>query len=956
MEAKFDQSLHEKLCAYVLGDCEGADRAEVERELLRSPELRAEKERLERTIGAVRGALEPAETLNPVAHAALERAVRPAKIVQFPWLRMAAGIGAIGLGWWVLQGPTRDRNAFDQQVAKLSESRENALELRQDAPAASKPDERARLAAAASPKEQPHQEGQLDPVGFRDEIVGKLEKGKTIEPEGAPASASAGVADGNALIAGVPARIAAEPPADTLVFDSAKRWREVSKSGDAKDPTLAGLERGEAQVVFEIGAAPLPMPVQGAQPDALTARAITVSQSAGASGPSTAGPTPGGGGGGGVGPATGGPGVRSGTPLHGAPSLSLSTVQAPGSKEVDGYRGPGDTLPPSSPGLTAPPGEKDARLVAARLAGEDKFEAVSHLGYASDDRDEEVRRQAKNWHQMTPHEQNQYLDWRCGTIVTECTPRPYERPRDMFFRFYGDNPFEVAALDKLSTFSIDVDTASYALARRYLNEGKVPEKAQVRTEEFVNYFRPDISAPVRSTFAVHTDLTPSRFSVDAARQMLRVVVRAKDVDKLERQPLRLTFVVDVSGSMKEQNRLETVKHALRLLVAQLEPRDSIALVKFSNDASLVLPMTPVLDRAAIENVIAPLVPEGSTNSNAGLQLGYAQALTDLDVGAINRVVFLSDGVANVGETDAARIIEGVKSIREKGIFLNTVGVGMNNHNDTLLEQLANKGDGMCNYVDSPKEIQRALVDRFTGAFQPIARDVKIQVEFDADQVMRYRLLGYENRAIADADFRNDAVDAGEIGAGHQVTALYEIEPTGRTSEKPMATVRVRWKPIVNAGAKPESDSATEAAFDVSAKSYQAYESSPAGHRRALIVAQFAEILRRSIHARGDSLDDLIRGADLLQKQMPGDADFAEFTALLLRSKELVLRTLPACDDLCRTIDLLRTNRYLGATAHEMGRDARTLEEIERTTRDLELRLRELLRQQADKTESGLKVR
>jgi len=570
------------------------------------------------------------------------------------------------------------------------------------------------------------------------------------------------------------------------------------------------------------------------------------------------------------------------------------------------------------------------------------------LGYSGgEDRDEEARRQSENWHQMTPHEQGQYIDWRCGTIVTECMPRPNERPRDMFFRFYGDNPFEVAALDKLSTFSIDVDTASYALARRYLNEGKVPEKAQVRTEEFVNYFRPDISAPVRSTFAVHTDLTPSRFSADAARQMLRVVVRAKDVDKNERQPLRLTFVVDVSGSMKEQNRLETVKHALRLLVAQLEPRDSIALVKFSTDASLVLPMTPVFDRAAIENVIAPLVPEGSTNSNAGLQLGYAQALAGLDPASINRVVFLSDGVANVGETDAARIIEGVQSIREKGIFLNTVGVGMNNHNDALLEQLADKGDGMCNYVDSPKEIQRALVDRFTGAFQPIARDVKIQVEFDADQVMRYRLLGYENRAIADADFRNDAVDAGEIGAGHQVTALYEIEPTGRASEKPMATVRVRWKPILNAGAKPESDSATEAAFDVSAKSYQAYESAPTGHRRALIVAQFAEILRRSIHARGDSLDELIRDADLLQKQMPDDKDFAEFTALLLRSKELVLRTLPACDDLCRTIDLLRTNRYLGATAHEMGRDARTLEEIERTTRELEVRLRELLRQQAE---------
>jgi Ca-activated chloride channel family protein len=382
-----------------------------------------------------------------------------------------------------------------------------------------------------------------------------------------------------------------------------------------------------------------------------------------------------------------------------------------------------------------------------------------------------------------------------------------------------------------------------------------------------------------------------------------------------------------------------------MLVAQLDARDSIALVTFSNDGALRLAMTPVTDRAAIEAAIAPLVPDGSTNSNAGLQLGYAQALAGLDREAVNRVVFLSDGVANVGETDAQKITDGVKGIREKGIYLNTIGVGMNNHNDALLEQLADLGDGVCNYVDGPQEIQRALVERFTGAFQPVAKDVKIQVEFDPSQVLRYRLLGYENRAIADADFRNDAVDAGEVGAGHQVTALYEIEPTGVASNAPMATVRVRWKQIRPAGESGVQE-ATEAAFGVRAASYTAYEAAPIGHRRALIVAQFAEILRRSIHARGDSLDDLIREATNLQAQIPNDAEFAEFTALLVRTKELVLRALPACDEMCQTVDALRSNAYLGAVFQETGRDATALAQVEAERQKLEARLRELLIRQA----------
>jgi len=427
-------------------------------------------------------------------------------------------------------------------------------------------------------------------------------------------------------------------------------------------------------------------------------------------------------------------------------------------------------------------------------------------------------------------------------------------------------------------------------------------------------------------------------------------VRGKDLSKVERKPMNLTFVVDVSGSMREQDRLEMVKHAIRLLVTQLDQYDKIAIVKFSTDAQRVLGLTPVSDRAAIESAIMPLTPEGSTNSNAGLELGYGVALGGLDPNATNRVVFLSDGVANVGETDPNKIAERVKPMREKGIYLNTIGVGMNNHNDVLLEQLADKADGMCTYIDTPDEAKKQLVDNFSGAFQPIARDVKIQVEFDPAQVLRYRLLGYENRAIADADFRNDKVDAGELGAGHQVTALYEIErQSNATSDKPLATVRLRWKEPRNFGTNPEQDVATEISQTVSAGQAKTFEAAGQGYRKAVLAAQFAEILRRSVHARGDSLDDLLNESLKLQKEIPDDADFREFVLLVSKSKDAILRTMPACDELCQAIDQVREFEYRRQQLASLQRDLdqATLDALRRQNDDLEVRLRDLVRRRLE---------
>jgi Ca-activated chloride channel family protein len=303
-------------------------------------------------------------------------------------------------------------------------------------------------------------------------------------------------------------------------------------------------------------------------------------------------------------------------------------------------------------------------------------------------------------------------------------------------------------------------------------------------------------------------------------------------------------------------------------------------------------------------------------------------------------VLLSDGVANIGQTDQDRVNAEVRRQREAGIYLNTVGVGMGNHNDVFLEQLANKGDGLCNYVDSEIEARRALVENFTGAFTPIARDVKVQVEFDPNQVYRYRQLGYENRAIADKDFRNDAIDAGEVGAGHQVTALYEIERTGGTSESPLATVRLRWKAPRNVNAPNANEEADEVSQPVLASQQTGFEGAGVGYRRAVVVAQFAEFLRRSVHARGESLDELIAEADKLAKET-GDPETTELALLLHKSKHLILNAIPSCDDLCQAIDSVRRNSLLRCPAELLAQEsnARILEDLEAENHKLVERIR-----------------
>ena len=542
----------------------------------------------------------------------------------------------------------------------------------------------------------------------------------------------------------------------------------------------------------------------------------------------------------------------------------------------------------------------------------------------------------------------------CDEIIRFCRVLPHETPSAMFFRCWGDNPFELAQLDPLSTFSADVDTASYTLARNYLSRGHMPTKAQIRTEEFVNYFDSGVPAPHEGVFALDLEMAPSRFGANQ-EWMLRVVLRGKEVDKAERQNLALTFVVDTSGSMKQENRMELVKHALRLLVGELGPADSIAIVAFSNEARQILPMTSASAKGLIETAIYGLQPDGSTNADAGLRMGYEIAGGALTPGSSNRVVLLSDGVANVGNVDQASILASVEHQRSKGIYLNTVGVGMGNHNDALLEQLADKGDGICNYIDTQKEAYRALVENFTGAFQPIARDVKIQVEFNPAEVQSYRLLGYENRTVADKDFRNDAVDAGEIGAGHQVTALYEIvRNPSASNDGPLATARVRFKPpfaIDRAQTGIEAQDAAEKAEEIEKsiafnQVQTAFAGTTPGYQKAVLVAQLAEFLRRSVHARADAFDALVNESVRLDREV-SDEEFTEFCRMVAQNRDLIVRHLPAQDEIAQAIDELTRHNYLKGQLEQLQKELENvtdevLEQMKNENQELENRIRELI--------------
>jgi Ca-activated chloride channel family protein len=428
--------------------------------------------------------------------------------------------------------------------------------------------------------------------------------------------------------------------------------------------------------------------------------------------------------------------------------------------------------------------------------------------------------------------------------------------------------------DEVSTFGLDIDTASYTMARQAVDAGVWPNAASVRVEEWVNAFEQGYERPTDGTFAIAVDGGPTPFTGEDER-LLRVGIAARDVRDQARDDAALTFVIDTSGSMEQQGRLELVKDALRVLVGELRPDDTIAIVTFGSDARVILEPTSAAESWEILDEIDRLRPDGSTNLEAGLRLGYELARESLTENGIDRVILASDGVANVGLTDPEGILERIREDAAAGIELVSIGVGMGDYNDVLLEQLSNEGDGFYAYVNDVAEAERLFIEDLTGSLQAIALDARAQVEFDGDAVASYRLLGYENRAIDDDDFTDDSVDAGAIGAGHEVTALYALRlQHGVAEDDRLAVVRLRWT-------DPERDEPFEVATPVRLREVSTSFRQTSPHLRFdALVAATAEILRGSSSAPRIGFDELADLASELEEDLPATDQVHDFLILL----------------------------------------------------------------------------
>ncbi|MCC7075117.1 MAG: von Willebrand factor type A domain-containing protein [Deltaproteobacteria bacterium] len=417
----------------------------------------------------------------------------------------------------------------------------------------------------------------------------------------------------------------------------------------------------------------------------------------------------------------------------------------------------------------------------------------------------------------------------------------------------GVNPLIDAKDDRLSTFAIDVDTGSWTLAKRFLQGGSLPNANAVRVEEWVNAF--SYSYPAEGAlhpFTIHLEGAP----LAKQSMVLRVGIQGKEIEKREREPAHLTFLVDVSGSMSGSDRLPLAKRALGLLIDELNAKDSVSLVTYAGSTRVVLPATRVTKdgRETIRRALNDLRNGGGTAMGSGMELAYQEATKALGDKGNSRVIVLSDGDANIGRTGHAAILQSIKGYVSEGVTLSTVGFGTGNYRDHLMEQLADAGNGNYSYVGSMDDAKKIFVDKLTGTLQVIAKDTKIQVEMNPEVVASYRLIGYENRDVADRDFRNDKVDAGEIGAGHTVTALYEVVLKDDEPKGDIATVRVRYK-------QPKGTRGIETAtnFTAGALRHDVRELSADG-RFATGIGLVAEALRHSPHMDrlGLSVGDALR--------------------------------------------------------------------------------------------------
>lgn len=435
-----------------------------------------------------------------------------------------------------------------------------------------------------------------------------------------------------------------------------------------------------------------------------------------------------------------------------------------------------------------------------------------------------------------------------------------------------DSPF--------STFSIDVDTASYTKARQYLLEvHQLPQASAIRIEEWINYFPYQYEGP-SGDVPFGSALAMSECPWNPNHQLVRIALQAKKIDTQKRPVSNLVFLLDVSGSMNEPNKLPLVKESMRLLIDQLTENDRVSIVVYAGAAGLVLPSTTGDKKAVISEALDRLSAGGSTNGAQGIQLAYQIAREHFIPGATNRIILCTDGDFNVGVTSDAALIDLVEENAKSKVFLTVLGFGMGNTNDSMMEQITNRGNGLYGFVDSELEARRMMVEQLAGSLITVAKDVKIQVEFNPLQVSGYRLIGYENRMLATQDFSNDKKDAGEIGAGHCVTALYEIIPAGKpvesipTVDKPryqvlgtlseaaqsneLLIVKLRYK-------QPEADVSSLLEFPLQ-KTEGKIQSADTDFQWAAAIAQFGMLLRDSKFKGNTTWDGLLEVATSLAQE------------------------------------------------------------------------------------------
>lgn len=459
-----------------------------------------------------------------------------------------------------------------------------------------------------------------------------------------------------------------------------------------------------------------------------------------------------------------------------------------------------------------------------------------------------------------------------------------------------ENDFTSPLSEPLSTFSIDVDKAAYANTRRYLNSGSLPPAGAVRIEELVNYFHYDYRQPFSSQpFAFNTETSSCPWNSD--HQLVHIGLKGREIDRSEMPASNLVFLIDVSGSMNNANKLPLLKKAFNMLIDNLNGQDRVAIVVYAGAAGIVLPSTPASQKGKIMQALNNLSAGGSTAGGAGIQLAYQIARNHLIKGGNNRVILATDGDFNVGPSSESALIEMIESKRKEGVFLSVLGFGTGNYQDRRMEQIADHGNGNYAYIDNLKEAQKVLVQEMGGTLHAIAKDVKIQIEFNPTYVKAYRLIGYENRVLAAQDFNDDTKDAGELGAGHTVTALYEIvphsantpvsgidplkyqqlTPSNLSTGVELMTLKFRYK-------EPDGD-VSKLLTEVVKTSDKTLSATSENYRFSASVAAFGMLLRGSRYS-GDADYDMVIDMASNARGRDEHGYRAEFLQLVQRAKQI----------------------------------------------------------------------